>query len=88
MRIRDQRPTVVDQRSIAPTDATTRPSSTEKRPNNAPCLGATLTNQTSTKSETVAPAMRALLFRSDASVSNPKCITMGHIFKVIPDKLM
>jgi hypothetical protein len=88
MRIRDQRPTVVDQRSIATSDATTTPSSNEKRPNNAPHPGAPLTNQVSTKSEMTAPAMRALLFRSDASVSNPKCITMGHIFKVIPDKLL
>jgi hypothetical protein len=69
MRTRDKRPTIVDQRSIKPTEATTMPSESKRRLNARGSLRSALTSQVSAKSETAAPTPSAALPRSDFTIS-------------------
>jgi len=86
MRVRDQRPTIVDQRSISPPDATRRPSNNKERPNVCDGLRSTLTSQVSAKSETAAPTTSAPLLRSDFSIFGEQSIAVGRVIQITPDK--
>jgi len=86
MRVRDQRPIIVDQRSIRPPDTTTGPSNTKERPNACDGLRSRLTSQMSSKSKTTAPTTNAPLLRSDFCISSQKynsqmCNPSGKFYK-------
>jgi hypothetical protein len=69
MRVRDQRPIIVDQRSIREPDRTRRGKIME-RPNTCNGPRSTLSSQPSAKNEAAAPTTNALLPRSDFVISD------------------